>query len=88
MDCWKIDFKRVDKKFRKLDQQTQRLIIDYLRNRILKADHPTAYGKPLKYDLKDFWCYRISNFRLICDIQDHTLTILVLQIGKRDKVYD
>jgi mRNA interferase RelE/StbE len=44
-------------------------------------------GKALKGPLGDLWRYRVGDFRVICDIQDKVLTVLVLRVGNRREVY-
>jgi mRNA interferase RelE/StbE len=44
-------------------------------------------GKALKGPLGDLWRYRVGDFRVICDIQDGVLVVLVLQIGNRREIY-
>jgi mRNA interferase RelE/StbE len=34
-----------------------------------------------------FWRYRVGDCRIICDIQDGALRILVIEIGDRKSVY-
>lgn len=34
------------------------------------------------------WRYRIGNYRVICEIQDEEIIVLVLEIGHRKDVYD
>ena len=60
----------------------------YLNNKIAKLNHPKQLGKPLKHKLKGLWRYRINKFRLICQIQEDKLIILVVKVAKRDVVYD
>ncbi|MDP3482677.1 MAG: type II toxin-antitoxin system RelE/ParE family toxin [Sulfuricella sp.] len=38
-------------------------------------------------ELGSYWKYRIGDYRLICDIHDQTITIMVLRIGHRREVY-
>ena len=33
------------------------------------------------------WRYRVGDYRVICNIQDDTVRVLVVRIGKRDEVY-
>jgi mRNA interferase RelE/StbE len=33
------------------------------------------------------WRYRVGDYRLICDIQDEKITVLVLEVGHRKDVY-
>jgi len=37
--------------------------------------------------LGGLWRYRVGDFRVICDIQDGSLRILVVQLGNRREVY-
>ena len=78
----------VAKDLKKLDRQSQRLIIDYIENRILKAEHPRLFGKPLINDKSGLWRYRVDKYRIICSIEDKRLVVHIIKIGKRDKVYD
>lgn len=52
--------------------------------RVLEHDDPR---KALKGELDDLWRYRVGNIRIICDIQDNVLTILVVKMGHRKGVY-
>jgi len=85
---WKIEFdKRAEKQFGKLDKTTQKQIRDYLRHKILTAEHPRVFGKSLTHDLSGYWRYRVGDYRIICHINDEKVTILVVSIGHRSKVY-
>lgn len=55
--------------------------------RVLEHDDPRALGRALKGELGDLWRYRVGNIRIICDIQDNVLTILVVEMGHRKDVY-
>ena len=60
----------------------------YLKNKIEPLDNPKQYGKALRYDMIGLWRYRMGKYRMICEIKDKELIILVITIKKRDKVYD
>jgi mRNA interferase RelE/StbE len=34
-----------------------------------------------------YWRYRVDDYRVLCDIQDDALRILVIDIGNRREVY-
>jgi mRNA interferase RelE/StbE len=55
--------------------------------RVALSDDPRRMGKALKGPLGDLWRYRVGDFRVICDIQDGVLVVLVLQIGNRREIY-
>ena len=88
MVYWKIEFSpKADKDLEKIDHTSKKEIRNYLNKRVLKLEHPKQVGKPLRKDLKGLWRYRIGKFRIICDIQEDKLIILVIKIGERDGVY-
>ena len=72
---------------RKLDKRTARRIIDYMDQRVAARDDPRSVGKALTGPLSKLWRYRVGNYRVICDIQDGVLRILVVRVGGRDRVY-
>ena len=86
--AWTIEYAETAKKqLRKLDKAVARRIADFIDERIASNDDPRRLGKALKGPLGDLWCYRVGDFRILCDIQDGVLTVLVLQIGNRREVY-
>ena len=74
------------KQIKSLDKSTQRRLIDFLRLRI-SVSNPRQTGKPLKGQKKDLWRYRMGDYRIICDLQDKQITVLILAIGHRSKIY-
>jgi len=86
--AWAIEYAETAKKqLRKLDRAAARRIIDFMDERVASSDDPRAIGKALKGPLGELWRYRVGDFRVICDIQDKVLTVLVLRIGNRREVY-
>ncbi len=75
------------KSLKKLDKSTQILIKKYIDNNIQNANDPRAKGKPLRYNLSGYWRYRIGDYRLICEIDDRTITIILIDIGHRKNIY-
>ena len=78
---------QAEKAFAKLDRPIQKEIEKYLTRRVLTADHPRVFGKVLKANLSDFWCYRISDYRIICKIEDQELVIVIVRVAHRKEVY-
>ena len=86
--AWKIEITRTaETQIKKLDEVAQRSIIRFLRERVMPADDPRQWGKPLHGDKKGLWRYRVGDYRLICDIREERITVLVLRIGHRKDVY-
>ncbi len=73
---------------KKLDRQMQREILDYMEKRIAKAEDPRVFGKPLRHSKFGLWRYRIRDYRIICQLQQARLTVLVVAVGHRSTVYD
>jgi mRNA interferase RelE/StbE len=87
--AWKIEYDAgAVKDLRKLDRQVQREILDYMDRRIAKADDPRAFGKPLRHTKFGLWRYRLRDYRIICQLQDAKLIVLVVAIGHRSTVYE
>jgi len=86
--AWQIEITRTaEKQIVKLDRTAQQSILQFLRARVLTAADPRQLGKPLRGDKKDLWRYRVGDYRIICDIQDNRLVVLVLRVGHRKDVY-
>jgi mRNA interferase RelE/StbE len=75
------------RQLKKLDRSTAQTLLRYLNRLLVEAEHPTQRGKALTANLTGLWRYRVGDYRLICDIQDGELVVLVLQIGHRREVY-
>jgi mRNA interferase RelE/StbE len=72
---------------RKLDRPSARRIVDYMDERVATLDDPRSAGKPLSGALGGLWRYRIGDYRVICDLQDGQLRVLVVRIGNRREIY-
>ena len=85
---WRVEISRTaEKQIQKLDRTAQASIIRFLRERVQVADNPRELGKPLHRDKGGLWRYRVGDYRLICDIQDERITMLVVRVGHRKDVY-
>lgn len=84
--AWQIDFTpAAAKQFAKLGREEARRIARFLRERV--APDPKALGGPLKGNLREFWRWRLGDYRILAKIEDDKLLVLVVQIGHRNKVY-
>ena len=76
-----------EESFKKLDKSVQKIIRHWINNRLVNIEDPRTFGKPLVGDLKNYWRYRIGDYRLIVKIEDNKLTILMIDIGHRKNIY-
>ena len=87
--AWTIEYDpRVQGDLRGIDKAVQKEILDYMETRISSADDPRSFGKALRYSKKGLWRYRVRDYRILCEIQEHRLVVLVVAVGRRDKIYD
>jgi mRNA interferase RelE/StbE len=76
------------KDLKKIDKYQAKIIISWLRKNLQDCENPRIHGKPLGYDRKGEWRYRVGAYRLIADIQDNIVTIEIISVGHRKEVYD
>lgn len=78
---WKIEIdKKAFKEIASLDKPIQKRIISFLKDRLSNLTNPRSIGEALQGELKNFWKYRVGDYRLICSIEDKTVTVLVLRV--------
>jgi mRNA interferase RelE/StbE len=87
--AWRIELTATAaRQLGKLDKSEARRITQFLRQRLLLQDDPRSIGKALTGPaLGAYWRYRVGDYRIICDIQDGVLCILVIEVGNRREVY-
>ena len=85
---WKIKWSDdARKQLRKLDKHTQDSLLNYLGKRVMSANHPCDFGKPLRHEKYGLWCYRVGSSRIVCQIKEEELIVLVLRVGHRKNIY-
>ena len=86
---WTIEFDvGVEKDLKKLGHNAQQKIFKYIKTKLLTAEDPRSFGKLLTGDHKGLWRYRVGDYRLVTQIEDSRLIILIIHIGHRKNVYD
>ena len=76
------------KQLKKLDQLIALRVLDYMDERVAVLDDPRTLGKNLKGPMMgEYWRYRVGDIRVICDIEDGQMKVLVIEIGNRREVY-
>lgn len=78
---------RALKELRKLGKSAQRDIIVYLDERVAGVGDLRRFGKGLKADLAGLWRYRVGDYRVLCQIRDGELLVLLVAVGHRRDVY-
>lgn len=84
--AWRIELSATaTKELAKLGRLEAGRITAYLRDRV--APHPRAVGKALTGPLGDLWRYRVGDYRIICELHDGLMRVLVIKLGHRREVY-
>ncbi len=69
-----------------LDNSTKKRIESFI-DKLSQTNAPRSTGKALQGGLKGLWRYRVGDYRLICQLKDKELIILLLDIGHRKEIY-
>lgn len=86
---WDIKYTETSlRQLKKIDKSVALRVLDYMDERVAKLADPRAFGKNLVGPkLGSYWRYRIGDVRVICDLQNQALVVLVVEIGHRREVY-
>ena len=86
---YKVLFSEKSKKqLKKLDRHTAALIIGWLEKNIENCENPRIHGKGLVENRSGQWRYRIGDYRIICEINEEEVVVLVLEVGHRKEIYN
>ncbi|MCL2525672.1 MAG: type II toxin-antitoxin system RelE/ParE family toxin [Coriobacteriia bacterium] len=80
--------KRADKALSKMDHQVRARILRWIRKNLAETADPRLQGKSLTGKQAGAWRYRIGNYRVIANIKDNEVTIYIIDIGHRGKIYE
>ncbi|AFL90335.1 addiction module toxin, RelE/StbE family [Terriglobus roseus DSM 18391] len=86
--AWTIEFQAdAVRQLSKLDRQWQRRITAYLQDEIAPLDDPKLHGHALVGPLQGLWRYRVADYRILCQLQQESLVVLVVEVVHRAKAY-
>ena len=87
--AWIIKYtESASKQLKKLDKQIALRVLDYMDERVAILSDPRELGKGLKGPkIGEYWRYRVGDIRVICNIVDGQMLVLVIEIGNRREVY-
>lgn len=76
------------KELKKLDKYTAALITGWIRKNLEGCSDPRQHGKGLTANRSGQWRYRVGDYRIISEIKDDKIIILVLHVGHRKEIYN
>lgn len=79
--------KAAQKALKKMNRFQASMIISWIEKNLVGTDNPRQHGKGLVANRSGEWRYRIGDYRLIANINDESVTILIVQIAHRNTIY-
>lgn len=79
---------RAVKELKKLDKHTRALIFGWIEKNLVGCENPRQHGKGLTANRSGQWRYRVGDYRLLAEIQEDRIVILILTVGHRSEVYN
>lgn len=76
------------KQLKKFDKPTAALIIGWIRKNLDGCSNPRIHGKGLTANRSGQWRYRVGDYRIIVEIIESEVVILVVNVGHRSDIYD
>ncbi len=85
---YKVEFTEGAKReLKKLDKFTAAMILGWVRKNLEGCENPRQHGKGLTANRSGQWRYRVGDYRIIAEIIDEKVLILILNIGHRREIY-
>lgn len=86
---WRIELDpAAERELSKFDPPVARRILVFLSEHVAALDDPRNIGEALKGSpLNEFWKYRVGNYRVIANIEDSGVRIIVVRIGHLRETY-
>jgi mRNA interferase RelE/StbE len=71
----------------KLDRHTRDFLFAWIFKNLDGTIDPKMNAKSLKGPLKGLWRYRIGTYRILAEINEKEVVILILDVGHRKNIY-
>jgi mRNA interferase RelE/StbE len=75
------------KSMKKLDKSVLIMIKAWIEKNLVGTDDPRRPGKGMTANRSGQWRYRVGDYRILADIQEDKLVILVINVGHRRNIY-
>ena len=77
-----------EKELLKLDSSQRRQIMAWIKKNLVDCEDPRRTGHPLTGEFQGLWRYRVGRYRIIAEIIDSRLVIVVVEVGHRKNISD
>ena len=78
---------KLDKSFKKLDKQTQKIIKAWIEKNLMGCENPRLHGKWLTANKSGQWRYRVGDYRILAEIRESELILVLVEVGHRSRIY-
>ena len=78
---------KFDNSFKKLDRQTQKIIKAWIEKNLLECENSRLHGKALSANRSGQWRYRVGDYRILAEIRDDEIVLILVDVGHRSKIY-
>jgi mRNA interferase RelE/StbE len=87
--AWTLEFKeKALNQLEELDRTVARRIVTFLETRIITSEKPWQLGTKLKgQEFEGLIRFRVGDYRILAEIKNNTLVVLVVTVGHRREVY-
>ena len=75
------------KKLSKTNKAIAKLLKKWILENLINTQNPKQRGKALTGNLKRLWRYRVGSYRIVAEIKDEVLLILIIEISDRRETY-
>ncbi len=89
MKLFKVEWSvKAQKQIRKLNKTISEMLLRWVHKNLDNCTDPRQHGKALTANHAGQWRYRIGDYRLIAEIHENEIVILILSVGHRKEVYN
>ena len=85
---YKLKFeKNALKSLTKIDSNQRIILMAWIQKNLDQCENPRSHGKALSGKLNNYWSYRVGDYRIVVEIIDHKLIIIIISVGHRRDIY-
>lgn len=66
------------KSLTKIDSNQRILLMAWIQKNLDQCENPRSHGKALSGKLNNYWSYRVGDYRIVVEIIDNELIIIVI----------
>lgn len=75
------------KKITKIDANQRIMLMAWIQKNLEHCENPRSHGKALSGKLNPYWSYHVGDYRILVEIKDQELVIVIISLGHRRDGY-